>query len=59
MKTAYRILPATLVASLLTASVALAHHSFTMFDRTVERVATGSSRTRSSCCLPTSRDGRR
>ena len=41
MKTAFRLLPVTLIASLLTASVAMAHHSFAMFDRSVEKVATG------------------
>lgn len=33
--------PAALAALLLTASVAAAHHSFTMFDRSVEKVVTG------------------
>ena len=41
MKTAFRLLAVTVVALLLTASVALAHHSFAMFDHTVEKVATG------------------
>jgi len=41
MKTTFRLLTGALVASLLTASVAMAHHSFAMFDRSVERVATG------------------
>ena len=41
MKTAFRVLPAILVASLLTASAALAHHSFAMFDKSIEKVATG------------------
>ena len=41
MKTAFRLLPFTLVASLLMASAAIAHHSFAMFDRSVEKVATG------------------
>ena len=41
MKTAIRVLPVTLVATLLTASAAPAHHSFAMFDRSVERVVTG------------------
>ena len=41
MKTLFGILPVTLVASLLTASVAHAHHSFAMFDRSIERVVTG------------------
>ena len=34
-------LAAVLIALLLTASVASPHHSFTMFDRTVEKVVTG------------------
>ena len=37
----FRLLSGALVASLLTASAAMAHHSFAMFDRTVEKVATG------------------
>ena len=41
MKTTFRVLTSALVASLLTASVAMAHHSFAMFDRSVEKVATG------------------
>ena len=41
MKTALRVLLGALVTSLLTSAVAMAHHSFAMFDRTVERVATG------------------
>ena len=41
MKTAFRLLPVTVVALLLTAPVAFAHHSFAMFDHTVEKVATG------------------
>ena len=41
MKTMFRLLPAALVASLLTASAARAHHSFAMFDRSVEKVVTG------------------
>jgi len=41
MKTAFRLLPFTLVTSLLMASAAMAHHSFAMFDRSVEKVATG------------------
>jgi len=41
MKTALRVLLVALVASLLTAAVAIAHHSFAMFDRTVEKVITG------------------
>jgi hypothetical protein len=41
MKTAFRVLAVIVVALLLTASAALAHHSFAMFDHTVEKVATG------------------
>jgi len=40
MKTALRVLLVALVASVL-APVASAHHSFAMFDRNVEKVATG------------------
>ena len=40
MKTALRLLLVALFASLAT-SVARAHHSFAMFDRTVEKVVTG------------------
>jgi hypothetical protein len=35
------LLPAALAALVLTASVATAHHSFTMFDRSIEQVVTG------------------
>jgi hypothetical protein len=38
---ALRVLLAALVASLLTSAAAIAHHSFAMFDRTVEKVITG------------------
>jgi hypothetical protein len=41
MKTALRVLLVVLVASFLTSAVAIAHHSFAMFDRTVEKVITG------------------
>ena len=41
MMTTFRLLSGALVASLLTASAAMAHHSFAMFDRSVEKVATG------------------
>src|SRR5919109_893411 len=44
MKTMQKIsilFPAVLIALLLTASVVTAHHSFAMFDKTVERVVTG------------------
>ena len=36
-----KTLTGALVASLLTASAAMAHHSFAMFDRSVEKVITG------------------
>ena len=41
MKRILSLLPAVLAALLLTAAVSSAHHSFAMFDRTVEKVATG------------------
>ena len=41
MRTALRVLLVALVASFLTSAVAIAHHSFAMFDRTVEKVITG------------------
>ena len=41
MKPAFGLLPVALIAWLLTTSVAVAHHSFSMFDRSVEKVATG------------------
>jgi hypothetical protein len=41
MKTTLRRLSGVLAASLLTASAAMAHHSFSMFDRSVEHVITG------------------
>jgi hypothetical protein len=41
MKSVFSLLPAVLIALLLTAAIAGAHHSFTMFDRTIEKVATG------------------
>jgi hypothetical protein len=34
-------LPTAMIALLLAVSAATAHHSFTMFDRTIEKVATG------------------
>src|SRR5207244_12398767 len=37
----FHLLPAVLIVLLLAASVASAHHSFAMFDKTVEKVATG------------------
>jgi len=41
MKTALRVPLAALVAALLMSTVAIAHHSFAMFDRSVEKVITG------------------
>jgi hypothetical protein len=41
MKTALSLLPVALVASLLAAPGVKAHHSFAMFDRSVEKVVTG------------------
>ena len=41
MKTTFGLLAGVLAAALLTTPVLLAHHSFAMFDRSVERVATG------------------
>src|SRR5262245_20030096 len=41
MKSVFRLLPVILVALFLTAAVVSAHHSFAMFDRTIEKVATG------------------
>ena len=41
MRTASRVLLVAVAASLLTATLALAHHSFAMFDKSVEKVATG------------------
>jgi hypothetical protein len=41
MKTALRVLLVALVASLLTSAVATAHHSVAMFERSVEKVITG------------------
>lgn len=41
MKRIFNLLPTALIALLLGASVAHSHHSFTMFDRTIEKVATG------------------
>jgi Family of unknown function (DUF6152) len=37
----FRLLTGALVASLLDASAAMAHHSFAMFDRSIEKVTTG------------------
>ena len=41
MKRSFRFLSAVLTVVLLTASFLSAHHSFAMFDKTVEKVATG------------------
>src|SRR5262250_3866660 len=41
MKGIFSLLPAVLIALLLTAAVASAHHSFAMFDKSVEKVVTG------------------
>src|SRR6476620_9031169 len=41
MKRMFRLLRAVLPAVLLMALAASAHHSFAMFDRTVEKVVTG------------------
>src|SRR5437868_616479 len=41
MKRTFIYLPAILIALALTASFVNAHHSFAMFDRTIERVETG------------------
>src|SRR5262245_26796869 len=41
MKRIFSSLPPVLIALMLTASVAIAHHSFAMFDRTIEKIATG------------------
>jgi len=41
MKRIFSLLPAILIAWLLTSLAASAHHSFAMFDRSVEKVVTG------------------
>ena len=41
MKRIFNLLPAVLIVLLLAASAAVAHHSFAMFDRTIEKIATG------------------
>ncbi len=41
MKTSFSVLLVGLAASLLSVSGAKAHHSFAMFDRSVEKIATG------------------
>src|SRR5215475_10548121 len=42
MKRIFSLLPAISIALLLTSGVATAHHSFAMFDKSVEKVVTGS-----------------
>ena len=41
MKRSFSLLPAVLITLLFTASFVSAHHSFAMFDKTIEKVATG------------------
>jgi uncharacterized protein DUF6152 len=41
MKTSLRMLAGSLVAFLLTTSAVMAHHSFAMFDKSIEKVITG------------------
>ena len=41
MKTRFGLLPAVLIVLLLTASIVSGHHSFAMFDKSVEKIATG------------------
>ena len=41
MRTVIRVVPVAVAAVVLTASAAMAHHSFAMFDRSIEKVATG------------------
>jgi hypothetical protein len=41
MRRVFSSLPVVLIALLLTTSAVIAHHSFAMFDRTVEKVVTG------------------
>ena len=41
MKTRFGLLPAALIVLLLTASIVSGHHSFAMFDKSVEKIATG------------------
>lgn len=41
MKRISKLAPIVLIAGLLTASIANAHHSFAMFDRTIEKIAVG------------------
>src|SRR5216117_2252844 len=41
MKRIFSLLPAILIALLLTSVAASAHHSFAMFDRGIEKVVTG------------------
>jgi len=41
MKRTFNLLPVVLITLLVSASFVSAHHSFAMFDKTVEKVATG------------------
>ena len=41
MKRIFSLLPAVLLVLLLAASIASAHHSFAMFDKSIEKVVTG------------------
>ena len=41
MKTRFGLLPAALIVLLLPASIVSGHHSFAMFDKSVEKIATG------------------
>ena len=41
MRKVFSLTPAVLIGLLMSSSVASAHHSFAMFDRTVEKVVTG------------------
>jgi hypothetical protein len=41
MKRVFNLFPAVLIVVLLAAVAGSAHHSFTMFDRSIEKVATG------------------
>ena len=44
MKRIFSSLPAVLLVLLLAASIASAHHSFAMFDKSIEKVVTGTCR---------------
>ena len=41
MKRCFSLLPAVLIILLMTASIVSGHHSFAMFDKTVEKIAVG------------------